>query len=80
MLESLKAWRDEALCAQIGGDQWFPEDNCWGTEAKKICEKCPVQFDCLQFALDNNEVHGIWGGMSVNQRKELMKRESRAVS
>jgi hypothetical protein len=32
-----------------------------------------VRETCLQFALDNEEAHGIWGGMSARQRNVILR-------
>ncbi len=40
--------------------------------AKEICTTCSVQQDCLDYAVRINEQHGIWGGLSENERKALM--------
>lgn len=39
-------------------------------EAKRICRPCPVRSACLQYALDHQE-HGIWGGLTVDERAEI---------
>lgn len=41
-------------------------------KAKKICEQCRVQRDCLDFALRVREPHGIWGGLTEAERRELL--------
>ena len=67
-------WRELALCRQSDADYWFPEttgNSATHTLAKRICEQCPVIEQCLQFALDNNERYGIWGGKSEHQRARL---------
>jgi WhiB family transcriptional regulator, redox-sensing transcriptional regulator len=66
-------WMQEAACASIGGDQWYAEKSEWRTvvEAKKICHRCPVKAQCLQLALDTNEMFGVWGGLTAVQRHEL---------
>lgn len=66
-------WADSALCAQVGGDLWYPEEGCLGNDAKSVCKVCPVSAECLEFALINNEKFGIWGGVSPSKRK-LMRR------
>lgn len=66
---------DGALCAQIGGDLWHPEKGENATAAKRICQRCPVQQACLQWALDNHERSGIWGGLTGRERRPL-KREA----
>ena len=71
-------WRSQAACDGEGVDSeiFFPErrgDNGKIKEAKKICASCPVQQECLDYALENNEDLGVWGGMSRNQRKKLKR-------
>lgn len=64
----------EALCAQALPDYWFPSSNeQTGEIAKRICQKCPVIEECLEFAIANNEQHGIWGGTSYVERKEIRR-------
>ena len=37
------AWYEDAVCASVGGDFWFPEKGGdSGKEAKKVCASCPV--------------------------------------
>lgn len=73
-------WQTLALCAEVDGDLWFPEDSCLGTDAKKICKKCPVSVECLEHALAHNEKFGIWGGLSASQRKLLARQRRRQAS
>src|SRR6266511_746616 len=42
--------------------------------AKRICQTCVVQVECLEYALANDERFGIWGGMSERERRRLKKR------
>jgi len=65
-------WRKDALCAQtVDADAFFPEKGGDSAMARKLCRQCPVQRECLQYALDNGEVYGIWGGTSQNQRRRM---------
>ena len=41
--------------------------------AKKLCETCPVINQCLNYAMTANEPFGIWGGLTVNQRRRLRR-------
>lgn len=40
-------------------------------EAKDICSRCPVRLKCLAVAMERNEEHGIWGGLTPKERQEL---------
>jgi WhiB family transcriptional regulator, redox-sensing transcriptional regulator len=48
-----------------------PEDILY---SKKICAQCPIQEECLDYALDTNQNVGVWGGMSENERKKLRRK------
>lgn len=41
--------------------------------AKAICGECPVARDCLDYAMEINEPHGIWGGLNENERRALVE-------
>lgn len=58
---------------------WFPDKGESTKAAKKICKKCPVTETCKEFAVNNIEVYGIWGGTSDRERKRI-RRERRAES
>ena len=38
--------------------------------AKEICGSCAVSEQCLAYALTIREQHGIWGGLTENERRE----------
>jgi len=65
---------DDAACATTDPELWFPElDSLWRVaQAKKICEKCPVKIECLEYALVNRYKDGIWGGQSPTERHRLI--------
>lgn len=68
-------WRDQALCAQISaGDEWFADKTDGGglkaiNFAKRVCGMCPVQTQCLDFAVANGERFGVWGGVTPRRRR-----------
>lgn len=50
------------LCRETDPELFYPEKGGSTREAKRICRVCDVRPECLQWALDNDEPHGIWGG------------------
>jgi WhiB family redox-sensing transcriptional regulator len=72
-----------ALCANEGHDPdlWHPENgNRAGAEAAKaVCQRCPTRDRCLQWALDANEIHGVWGGTTPSERSALRRSGRQAV-
>jgi len=71
--DGLLAWQDRALCAQTDPEAFFPEKGGSTREAKRVCAKCEVREDCLEFALQHDERFGIWGGMSERDRRRLRR-------
>ena len=45
----LPDWRAGALCAQIGGDMFFPPKGGSDRSAKIICAMCDVRIQCLKW-------------------------------
>lgn len=43
-------------------------------EAKRVCSSCGVRPDCLAYALDYEEGHGIWGGYGERARRRIAKK------
>lgn len=78
------AWTDEALCAQVDGDLFFPEKGGPNGEAKAICNgnpargiaPCPVRAACLEDALLTDDRWGIRGGLTERERRKLKKAAS----
>lgn len=66
-------WYKDALCAQIGGDDWFPEKGGSTLAAKKVCAKCPVRGACLEDAMSSDQRYGVWAGLSERERRQLKR-------
>jgi WhiB family redox-sensing transcriptional regulator len=68
------SWQADALCAQTDPEAFFPEKGGSTRDAKKVCGSCMVRSECLEYALENDERFGIWGGLSERERRRLRKR------
>lgn len=64
-------WRQAALCAETDPEAFFPDKGGSTREAKQVCRGCPVRGECLEYALENEERFGIWGGLSERERRRL---------
>ncbi len=73
------SFMSQAKCKGKDTNFFFPETPGETTHAMKFCQDCPVKFPCGQYALDNNIMHGIWGGMSIRQRMKI-KKELKTIS
>ena len=61
----------QAKCRDYPADVFFPRDGVGVLTTQKICDDCPVEKECLEYALDNHVDHSIWGGKSERERRRL---------
>jgi WhiB family transcriptional regulator, redox-sensing transcriptional regulator len=67
-------WRDNARCRGMDLCLFFPTGGDNGITAKHICQLCEVRVECLADALATNDRHGVRGGLSAKQRRQLHRR------
>jgi WhiB family transcriptional regulator, redox-sensing transcriptional regulator len=66
-------WRLLAACRSIDPDLFFPVSSAGKSleqvaEARAVCARCLVRSRCLEFALRTRQAHGIWGGLTAQER------------
>jgi WhiB family redox-sensing transcriptional regulator len=76
-------WRDRSACLDEDPELFFPIGNTGPAilqieEAKQVCRRCDVREQCLAWALEAGQDHGVWGGLSEDERRALKRRNSRA--
>lgn len=69
---------DGASCREVGTDLFYFEAGFgdWSSahrDLRRLCQGCPVQTECLDWALKHEEF-GWWGGYSPRERA-TMRRE-----
>ena len=67
------AWQDLSLCSQSDPEAWFPEKGGSTRGPKRICYRCPVISECLDYALETDQRFGVWGGLSERERRRLKR-------
>ncbi|HWM03863.1 MAG TPA: WhiB family transcriptional regulator [Actinophytocola sp.] len=77
-------WRHEAACRDEDPELFFPVSDIGPgarqvTRAKAVCARCPVRARCLDHALDNGLDHGIFGGTTERERRDLIRRTQRVA-
>lgn len=68
-------WMQEAHCAQVDPEMFFPAPGDQAWEARAVCAGCPVQTDCLAYALRTGQGDGIWGGLTPGERRGRRQRD-----
>jgi hypothetical protein len=72
-------WLTTAPC-HTDPDTMFDTTDAGVEAAKEFCRRCPAVERCLQWALDTGEQHGVWGGLSEQERRQLRRGGGRPVS
>lgn len=64
-----------ASCRGVDIETFFPPPGDLVTveRALTICDHCPVRIPCRRYALDHQERHGIWGGLTEETRETLLR-------
>lgn len=71
--DATEHWRTGAACQSADPELFFPVSGSGPsvdqvTAAKAICELCTVSSECLSFAQSTGTLHGIWGGLTEQER------------
>lgn len=67
------AWQDRANCLGTDPDLYFPTRGASTKEAKAVCAGCEVQTECLEYAIKNREIFGVWGSRSERERRSIRR-------
>jgi WhiB family transcriptional regulator, redox-sensing transcriptional regulator len=78
-------WRSAGACLSADPDLFFPISTTGPAEkqiarAKVICSGCTVRLECLEFAMTHDQVYGIWGGTTAEDRQRQRRRKRRAAA
>ncbi len=73
------AFMDLGSCRGVDPDIFFPDRGESLSPAKAICAECIVRDECLEYALDNRERFGVWGGTSERERRRLRRSRREAT-
>ena len=72
-VNEVSRWQELANCRGLDPDLFYPNRGDSTQDAKRVCRECVVTQECLEYALQNREKLGIWGGMSERERREVRR-------
>lgn len=77
------SWQKAASCRHTDPELFFPVGVTGPaieviSAAKEVCAQCPVQAECLEFALTTNQECGIWGGATEEERRSIRRARAKA--
>jgi WhiB family transcriptional regulator, redox-sensing transcriptional regulator len=75
-------WRSRAACIDEDPELFFPIGTTGPAVeqaeiAKRVCDRCDVREECLEFALATNQDAGVWGGLTEDERRALKRARQR---
>ena len=75
-------WRKRAACRDANPELFFsvgqgPDAEAFTEAAKKVCGRCPVRKQCLDWALTTDQDYGVWGGLTEDERRAAQGRRRR---
>ena len=67
-----------AACADVDPELMFPLGQSARViaEAKAVCARCLMVAECLTYATETRQQHGVWGGLDEDER-ETLRRQAR---
>lgn len=74
-----RPWLVFAACRDADPDLFFPANREEAEQALAICASCPVQPECLSYALEAGERFGIWGGLTEKERRKRLRKLQRSA-
>ena len=83
-LDNRAGWWTRAACASADPELFFPISYSGPAlrqvaQAKAICARCPIQRECLRYALGARSIQGVWGGMTEEERRRLPRKRRARV-
>jgi len=65
------AAQPDRACAGEDPRIFFPDHRGHTGPAREICRRCPHRQPCLDWALQTGQTHGVWGGLSAEERHAM---------
>lgn len=85
-MQNFEPWQTRAECTKHDPELFYPVGHSQSAliqaaGAKKVCAVCPVKQECLNESMSQptSAQHGVWGGLTAEERIALIKRRAGAV-
>jgi WhiB family transcriptional regulator, redox-sensing transcriptional regulator len=81
-LRTPMTWTEQAACRSVDPELFFPLTS-YGPgkyqieQAREVCSGCAIRAVCLDWSVTNAVVHGVWGGLSEDERRLLVHQRQR---
>jgi WhiB family transcriptional regulator, redox-sensing transcriptional regulator len=77
------SWVERAACRTADPELFFPLSGHGPgaqqiEQARAVCARCAIRAACLDWSVTNAVVYGVWGGLSEDERRSLVRQRQRA--
>jgi WhiB family transcriptional regulator, redox-sensing transcriptional regulator len=74
-------WQAAGACLSADPEIFFPVSGTGAStpqieQARRICAGCQVRRECLDWAMNSGEMHGIWGGTTPEDRTRARRKDA----
>lgn len=66
-------WTEFAKCREVDAEQFFVRGAAKARTAIRICDRCVVKDECLDYAIEHAVDFGVWGGLTERQRRAHLR-------
>jgi len=66
----------KAACKGMDVNLFFPSTGVISRAVIVVCSNCEVKVQCEEFAVNNDQIHGIWGGTNDSDRRRLRRKNN----
>jgi WhiB family transcriptional regulator, redox-sensing transcriptional regulator len=70
-LSARPSWMESGACRGMAAHTFFIERGGSSAGARAVCRSCPVEAECLAYALSDPELTGVWGATSARERARM---------
>ena len=73
-------WSDLARCRGMDPEAFFGRNLTEARTAIRICDRCDVRQECLEYAVAEGIEIGVWGGLTERQRRTHIRQMGRRLA
>ncbi|HZU79106.1 MAG TPA: WhiB family transcriptional regulator [Acidimicrobiales bacterium] len=66
-------WQAFAACRDAPSEWFFPVRGGDVRRAKALCDTCVVRGECLDYAMSDGEIRGLWAGTTERERARMRR-------
>jgi WhiB family transcriptional regulator, redox-sensing transcriptional regulator len=70
---SRPGWHQQAACRGMGHRAFVRGEKADYGRTRELCDGCPVRQDCLEVALADPYLVGLWGGTTDAERRSMRR-------